>query len=65
MPAHGHPVLSVATQTNSEVFASCADSNEVLVWDARLEKPAHRKHILFAKKIIKSNFILNCSCISN
>jgi WD40 repeat protein len=41
MPAHGHPVLSVATQTNSETFASCADSTEVLLWDSRLEKPAH------------------------
>ncbi|XP_059478034.1 methylosome protein WDR77-like [Neocloeon triangulifer] len=40
-PAHGHPVLSVATQTNSEVFASCADHNEVLLWDIRQEKPAH------------------------
>lgn len=42
-PAHGQPVLCVATQTNNEVFASCADSKEVLVWDPRLEKAAHCK----------------------
>ncbi|CAB3370870.1 Hypothetical predicted protein [Cloeon dipterum] len=41
LPAHGHPVLSVATQTNSDIFASCADHNEVLLWDVRQEKPAH------------------------
>jgi WD40 repeat protein len=46
-PAHGQPVLCVSTQSNSEVFVSCADSKEVLVWDPRLEKAAHSKLTCF------------------